>query len=449
MGSLGMSKGFDWRWAIPIITIFSITPVFILIWNADTYEARHFLPISMLARLSILLLTIFSLDYAFSQEWAISSLQKGLSIAIGVVIVMELLTSSILIRNQLIFPAATAIMPEQNIIHSWGVDDVEYQVYQHIPLDETVIVIQTDIVDEQAYPRRFLMEWGNFGVNGEVIEWQGVPSITYRNTPQLETVAGPKGPVFGPYPLPTEAGTAMRAWRDSMLPGYLHDLGIRYVYVGERGYQLMPRYQRAVLNNPALYTLIAKWDHPATGSVHQVFETVQSVYSWQVLATGDEETLGLSPELFTQYEAFTETNGGLPRDAQVFMPATGAGATQEQAIQALAGTITATSPTLPDDNQHAQFALLQVHSQTAYQADLTLDEQEEAALTQWRNDKLPEGLILAEFDYLLISQTWWQWLSFEEQSVIDDPENYELLRSWGDELPEWYRLYRVVGATVD
>src|SRR5690606_12714153 len=116
----------------------------------------------------------------------------------------------------------------------------------------------------------------------------------------------------------------------------------------------------------------------------------------------------------------------LPPDATIIAPMTGEDiATQLQLT--LAGIIEGAHLSLHDLMWLLDHAVFQMEPNTP--------------LDVWRSTKASTDLEAAGFDYLLVTEAWWRWLSTEEQATLT--QDYELVQEWIGVVPEFYRLYRV------
>lgn len=411
------NRELDWRWLIPLLMILSTLPMALLNLNADAYEARHHTANSLKLRLGVLLLIFYGLDNWLTKP-SKSTFQKSVVVSVGVLFAIEILLGYTLIRDRLSYPLATAIFPNTNILQYREIDDDSYRIFQHIELNHRVLKLQTDSVENEAYLRAFLVRWGDAGVHPELFQYETGTAYVWRNTPQPIAVAGPKGAVYGPIPLDEQVSSDFVAWQERRLPGLLHSLDIDYVYIKASAWPSLKEYERWIFENPDVYELVWQNDD-------RLYRVKGQQKEWVDFA-GDN--LGMSASTFAAYQA---SESFLPADAVIFNPATGALANKNAILQATGALIEAT--------QHSEnlFPLMHVLEQMQFQEDFS------GKLGEWRLTKQPAILREAGIEYIAFSETWFTWLTTEEQALFENPDLYELVFAWQTELPVHFYLYRV------
>lgn len=422
MLSAGWQKYLDWRWLVPLLLLISTLPIAVLNLNADAYEARAHTANSLKLRLAVLLLVIYGLDYWWTKRPK-AQLQKTLVTGMVLLLGVEILLGYIFTRDKLVYPVVSAVFPETNMLAYRDVDDESYRVFQHVEYDARVLKLQTDVIDNEAYFRSFVMEWGISGIYGEFFHSGDSVAYIWRNTPQLISVAGPKGAVYGPIPLNESDQTAFLAWQERRLPGLLDAFDIEYVYIKNSAWASLPDYQQHLLENTHVYELVHEWDNQ-----DRLYHAKGNQTTWLDFAG---EQLGMSADMFATYQA---SEGLLPTDAVIFNPATGALADKNTILQETGAWIEATRLTDP------LFSLLHVQEQMLFESDFS----DSPLLSEWRATKQPEILQTVGIDYIAFSEAWFQWLTLEEQALFADPTLYEPIRVWQTEVPVPFYLYRVV-----
>jgi hypothetical protein len=421
----------DGRWLLPLALILTTLPMVVLNLNADAYEARHHVANSLKLRLGVLLLLFFVLDRWRGWGW---------SLLAGLIALAEVGGGYLLLRDHVSYPLLSRLAPQTNLLYFWDVNATEYRLYQHVPLDESVLSHEVTVTF-QRYARLFVVSWGMFGVYPEIYQPDVEYAIGWRNTPDPITAGfSPQGPVYGPYPLPPEQAQAYANWGETHLPAALATLNIRYIYYTGTAWAGLQPFQQALLRHSPAFEQVATWgDDNGTARLYRV---VGQQATWSDFAGGGLETLGLSPADYALYQSRVPPNLPFPPDALIFSPNQGALADSEAAILNLGGLMTATRQGLDDETGHALLSLLYAHTRLRYQDD-SLSPEQQKALAEWRASKDPRFLRQAGFEYLLVEATWWSYLSAAEQARFDDPQQYQLSVVWAGVVPRFFRLYHL------
>ncbi len=413
-------------WLIPLLMILVGAGWGVWNWNFNHYEERQLLLLSLLLRLGMLWLALVTADHLLRHagaRWAV--------LGLGALILLEALLGWGPTHNA-VYRALAPAAPHTNWLASWDVSEHEYEVFQHIPLDETALHLRTDIIDGEVYSRLFTLRWGEFDLSGELIaETQNTFQIVWRNDPRLDSAVGPLGPVYGPVPygaLP--APERLREWQTTRLPAHLQANDLRYIMVDARTWQTLPRYEAALLRHPDLYRMVQRWPDGAT-----LLEAHGVAATWADLAPGTPATAGLSPARYADFQGTVPPVAG-----PILAPDTGPLADRAALLLRYGGlteVILHSDPTA----QAALFSLL------ATLQDVTFgpEARDPAALEAWRGAKTPANLRAAGYDYLLVNDAWWGWLTAEEQARFQNPAAYTLVQEWRGVIPGWYRLYRIQG----
>ncbi len=460
-------EGYDRRWTVPLVVLLLFTAMSVITWYGDHYHARHHVGNNLMIRLSILLLCFYSVDKIiltpspsqgsgavdpipapygkgsiahdvrlslpllstrgetrlnplsryWERGWEVRDIRPLLIGLLATIAVIEILSGSLWTRNHVVYPVVSAVVPEYNVLRFWGVSDDEYRLYQHINLDETILLSRTQVFDGQPYVRQYVLRWGEFGAPGEIYPYENGLSFQWRTSPQPIASAGPQGVVYGPVMLDEQTTQFLTRWRGNFLPGNLRQFEIRYVYFDRITYNALPLYQQRLLNNPSIYQPIQRWEDGI------LYEVVSPVLEWSEFAVNTNYTDSI--------------------EGAIFIPVTGALAQRDLYTLSLAGLIQATVPS-DAAAQKPLRELMAVLEAMQFESELNLTSAQQTALSQWRETKQPQFLAEAGFDSLLVTQEWWSWLSTEEQTFIQ--EQYELVRVWEGEVPEWYRLYKIKNA---
>ncbi len=414
----------DWRWLIPLVMIVSTLPIALLNLNADAYEARHHTANSLKLRLGILLLVFYSVDYLVIHmpKWRWKPALLG---TVSFLLALEFLSGYILTRDHLIYPLASLLFPNTNVLKYHEVDEDAYRVYQYAPLDSVVFRLQVDCVGTDCYQRAFRLAWVQNGIYPEIRAAEGQTSILWRNSPQPISVDGPKGPIFGAFPVSDEQSIAWQKWQEVRLPGLLALWDADYIFIKASMWRELPTHEQRIFENSDLYEFVKAWN-----SGDRLYRIAGSQTTWAELASGQN---GLSEATSEQAQAAAQ-NLPLPANVIIFNPQTGS-VTEPQTE--IGGFIEATQPS------PALLELWWILGLMHTQDSSFFDEEQRAAIDQWRSDKDPAPLHEAGIEYIIFSNTWWQWLTAEEQGRFQDPDQYEPIRIWQDGIFEPYYLYRI------
>lgn len=433
-----VQRKWDWRWLVPLLLILTTLPMIVLNWHSNVYETRHFVANGLKVRLGILLIALFCADrFLLERRTAPQSRWRTITGSLMLLtLAIEILCGYTFTRNQVAFPILSRLAPNQNLLRGWGVTDLEYRLYRYAELDEPIMRIRTEVFDD-PYTRFFVVRWGEYDASGEVWDFPEGLAFAWRTSPQPIAAAGPQGAVYGPLYLEPAIAQGISRWRDSMLPGRLKKAAIDLVYVEDSAWEYLPPYQVALLQNPTQYRLLQRWEGNTA-----LYRTADDALEWADLAADTPQRLWLSEPTYALYQQHVRQLDWLPPEAAVFIPATGAAADRPLTLATLSGIIEAY-----DQNSAARtrlFDLLAVLDRARYQHELPLDRRQQAALEAWRTSKQPDDLLAAGFEYLLFDETWWLWLSTEEQATLSDASQYELVTEWQGIIPSFYRLYRIV-----
>jgi hypothetical protein len=417
-----------WRpvYVLPGLLLLMVYPLCLLIWYGDAYYERVFIGIGQHWKLGILLAGLLGADHVLSfpspKKW------PGRLLLVGLVgfCLLEMGFGLALPRNQFFYPLAARLSPEANPFYHWGVSDQEYQVYQQIPVDETVLTWQSETFGGAVYHRYYWLHWAENGESGELRNDKApglAADLAWRNIPApYGPGVSPQGPVFGGYLFPEGRGEALWQWQETALPAWLGAAGIRYLQVDSAIFSSTPSYKVHLLQNPAQYRLLDEWW--AHGRPQYLYEVVGRAQSWD--SPGD-----LPPALAD----FIPDSARVPTGALIFHPAMGGEAARQAEQKLILSTLTLAPP--PDQTPYLE--LLALVGQMQLESDLGpgLD------LGPWRESKAAAALSGTGVEYLFVTGDWRGWLSQAELGNLNDPAQYELVAEWVGYAPQDYYLYRV------
>jgi hypothetical protein len=417
---------------IAFATLALMLPLAYLTWYGDAYYERVFMGISLLTKVGVVLLALFASDQALSKPNSLNWKRTAFVLMIGMTAcgIIELMGGVGFLRKEITYPLATLIAPDQNLLRPWDISDTEYQAFQEAEIGEAVLNLQQEVVNGTVYYREYLTYWRD-GASGEL--HRNAPNepleLQWRNTPAPYSEVSPDGPVFGGFPLDSQADAAFTQWESTRLPGNLRDVGIQTLVVDGEAWATLPEFQAGVLHNPELFEQVKTWEQDSV--TQTLYRVVGNAHNWNDLAEP------LPPEIQTRYESRGESSDLVPSDAVIFNPTTGTTASQSLQINLLSNVIQFSQPA--GAALDSIFDLMQTVEHSSYELDLPPSE----AITEWRTSKDPGLLQEAGIDYLLVDDVWLSWLTSEEQALFSDGSKYELAQTWQGIVPGGYFLYKI------
>jgi len=388
---VGRLLAYRWRqrppheWVAPALLLL-VYPTAFIIWHGDPAEIeRHTALVGLMARLGLYLALLFGLERL--REDGARRLARRLALVMVGGLLLQGLFSWDAFRARVLLPLQAELLPVQNPLRYWGTSDLAYQAYG----DDLALYV--------AGGRWVLYPESHYIHLLDAQSWTSTPEQAIDDINTRRVIA---------------------QWRETLRPDYLHALGVGYLYTDLFWISTRTPFQQNQL--AAGYEKLMTWDDP-NGNPR---------YLYGVVANSSTTTRaeGLPPA----YAAHVFDL--LPPGARVFNPVTG-DLDWFHSIEEI-GALAARAP-----DPRPLFDLMRVWEQTRHQDDLTLTPEQSAALQRWRGSKEASDLRAAGFEYLLVSDLWWSYLSAEEFNIFTYAQIYELVAEWDAEIPGFYRLYRI------
>jgi hypothetical protein len=167
------------------------------------------------------------------------------------------------------------------------------------------------------------------------------------------------------------------------------------------------------------------------------------------------ERHGLSDENYQHFSDRVAAFDLVPADAILFNPGTRQDSQADLQVQLglyneWAVALNFGADPITDAEREQTYDLMVVLEKMRYEHELDLNEDQQAALQNWRQSKAPEDLRQVGLEYLVVTDEWLSWLSADESVTINN--GHLLIASWQHPVETWqeeiggtmYYLYQII-----
>lgn len=394
-------------WLVPLILLILLYPLTFMIWySSGGHTDRHALTVNLQLRLTVLLFLFLSMDTflklrSMQRAWRWASphrIQTVLLTGIVPLMILEVIFRLPLTRDTFILPAATALSSQQNILSPWHVHDVVYFAYED-NLEKWTGEDAVLVSSMSTEPGRMTLLYAE--------KWRAVPDR------EIDDI---------------NLARYVRQWQETGSPEFLTTANIEFMFLERSWLEKQEPFQRLALENPAYYELLYEND---ARLLYRVQDGVTPT-------TPNSATMGLSEANYEDYLAYPFTL--VEPGSVIFSPMRGLDWFENASD---IGRLVEAAQ-LPGEQRHFFYDLMHLWEQRLTPDTLNLNPQKTAIFQEWQATRYSSYLAELGIDYLLVNDLWMSYLTTDEYYVFQLSTHYELVAEWSDNLPGFYRLYRVV-----